>query len=965
MKRSHKQSFFLLFLFLILFSCNSQNSNNSHYSYKSIDNGPFKVKTYALKNGLEIFLVPKKDKPRIETRIIVRAGSNQDPAHARGLAHYLEHLLFNGTDKIGAFNFEKERPLLTKIENLFEKHRKTDNLDKKKEIYAKIDSLSFEASKYSRQSEYSDLMTEMGIGFLNAFTRTDITGYMNSIPSNQLEKWLTLEAERFRNPVFRGFHTELETVYEEMNARTQNGYVLALNKLKENTFNNKHYQAILGTAESLKNPSLLETKKFYDTYYVPNNMAIILSGDFDIENAIQLIETHFGKMAYKALPSEKKSATPLLTSNKKATIFTPEKESISMYYVLEPSNSANAHIAEFVEMLFLNGNVGIVDIGDVNAKTNWFNTSYQHYYKNFSTHFLEGEPIDGISLKELEDIVLKDIDRLKTGEFPEWMLKATANDLNKRFLSMADSNSGIVSIITEAFARGIAIEDVFAKQQKFHNITKQDIMQFTNTYYNHYSIVYKRQGENDFQKLEKPKITAISSENNTKNSAFGKKIKSIGVSPIEPKLVDFNSDLKQITLKNGTIVNVVKNENNDLFNFRLVFDNHTSNELKMSNKYIKRVGTSNYSSEELKTELYKIGADFNLVSNKDNTTLFINGISKNLERTLDLVLESLVNLKEDKRTLNSLIKSELDKIENQKNNRSQLMTRALNLVNYGPEYASKISLTKNDLDKLEAKEILQQVSRLFNRKQEIYFYGSKNSEALFEIFNKKFNNDIVFVNNESVVTKIKNQNNTNNVYLVDYNGKQVDISFTGQLDTFNKNKHGMYILFENYFDQVINEQIRETKGLAYNAYNTIEYPKYNYSNYYHYTSVGTQTDKFEETLSINKNLIENLPIEESTFKTVKKRLETLWGSGRITKNSILYHYERAKNRGLDYDYRAHYIKGISDVTLEDFQKFYEESIKKHNYNLILIGDLNEIDRSKLSKYGKNIELSKETLFGED
>ncbi|WP_417881868.1 M16 family metallopeptidase [Xanthomarina gelatinilytica] len=954
----------ILFSAITLQGCSQNTKTDSKYNYQSIDNGPFSVKTYTLKNGLKVFLVPRDDKPLIQTRIIVKAGSNQEPDDARGLAHYLEHLLFNGTSKIGAFNFEKEAPLLERIESLYEMHRKTSSKTDKLKIYKKIDSLSFEASKYSRQNEYSDLMIEMGITFLNAFTNSHITGYMNGIPSNQLEKWLTLESERFRNPVFRGFHTELETVFEEMNARSENGYQRALAKLQDITFSSDHYKSPIGTVEGLKNPSLTETKKFYNTYYVPNNMAIILVGDFNADEAIGLIEKNFSWMQPKELPKKKKLASPILQTTIKDSIVTPENPSLAMFFVQEAANTEEAVMAEFVEMLFLNGYLGIADIGQTKANTNWFNTRPETHYEEFTTHYFEGEPKD-ISLKELEEIVLNDIERLKTGNFPDWLLEAVANDLNKRFLSIATSNSGIMYILQEAYTTDIPLDDYFLKQEKFHGITKAQVMEFAKKYYKHYSIVYKKQGPNNFKKLSKPSITALSSQNNSKNSAFGKKIKSIESKPILPKLLDFDKDIKTFSINHGTTVNYVENKDNDLFNLRLIFDkpNEDNKELKIASNYLKLAGTNKFDANEFKEELYKIGTEYNLVTNDYGTTLYINGLSKNLEKSITLLKHLLLNLKVDKAVFETIVKAEISKIENQKSNKGQLFNRTLDYVSYGSQNYQKDILTKNDLENLNVEKIVEKVSNLFDYGFDIYFYGAKNKDEITSIFNKINLDKPSQTNIAKNHTKQRKVFLKNNVFLVNTEGKQIDIAFTTNLSKFNKKNDILYVLFNDYLSTMVNERIRETKGLAYSAFSKMAYPNYANELYGHYTKLGTQTDKFSEALKINHDLIENMPIEASVFSTVKSRRQAILDAQRIVNNAALYHYEKSLNRGLNYDYRKHYFEVLSDLTLDDFEEFYKTYIKNSIYNLIIIGDTSQIDKDELSNYGEIIELSKEELFG--
>ena len=185
----------------------------------------------------------------------VRAGSNTDPRNSTGLAHYLEHLLFKGTDRFGTLDYAKEKPLLDKIESLYEKYHATTDPAKRKEIYAQIDKTSGEASNYSIANEYDKMMKSIGGQSTNAHTWYEETVYNEDLPSNATDKFLALQAERFRNPVFRIFHTELEAVYEEKNRGLDNDSWKISEKMNDLLYPTHNYgqQTTIGTIEHLKN----------------------------------------------------------------------------------------------------------------------------------------------------------------------------------------------------------------------------------------------------------------------------------------------------------------------------------------------------------------------------------------------------------------------------------------------------------------------------------------------------------------------------------------------------------------------------------------------------------------------------------------------------------------------------------------------------------------------------------------
>ena len=164
------------------------------YKYTTVPGDLMNTRIYTLDNGLKVYLSVNKEKPRIQTFIAVRTGSKNDPSETTGLAHYLEHLMFKGTKQFGTNNPEAEAPLLDEI-----------------------DSISQVAAQYFIPNEYDKLMAAIGAEGTNAYTSNDVTCYTEDIPSNEIENWAKIQSDRFQNMVIRGFHTELEAVYEEYN----------------------------------------------------------------------------------------------------------------------------------------------------------------------------------------------------------------------------------------------------------------------------------------------------------------------------------------------------------------------------------------------------------------------------------------------------------------------------------------------------------------------------------------------------------------------------------------------------------------------------------------------------------------------------------------------------------------------------------------------------------------------------
>ena len=422
----------LIFLFII-YGIKAQE-----YKYESIPSDPLNARIYTLSNGLKVYLSVYKEEPRIQTFIAVRVGSKNDPKETTGLAHYFEHMMFKGTPNFGSADWAKEEPMIQKIESLFEIYRAETNPDKRKEIYHTIDSVSYEASKLAIPNEYDKLMTAIGSQGTNAGTSNDYTVYMENIPSNQLENWAIIEADRFSHPILRLFHTELETVYEEKNMSLTNDGRKASEMMMKGLFPNHPYgqQTTLGEAEHLKNPSMKNIREFYGKYYVPNNMALVMAGDFDPDAAIKVIDKYFSKLKPSDIPVLKFENEQPITSPKEFEVVGLEAENINIAYRFSGANSSDAIMVDMIGMMLSNGKAGLIDLNINKKQLTLGSRAGNQKLTDYSMLNLSGRNKNGQTLEEVKKLLLDQVDLLKNGQFPDWMLEAAINNLKLREMTM-------------------------------------------------------------------------------------------------------------------------------------------------------------------------------------------------------------------------------------------------------------------------------------------------------------------------------------------------------------------------------------------------------------------------------------------------------------------------------------------------------------------------------------------------
>lgn len=974
----NKKSFVLVQLLLLSFffaaRISSQNTakqlltDANGYSYQSFENDPIDLRLYTLKNGMKVYLAPSQDEPRIRTSIMVKSGSKHDPADATGLAHYLEHLLFKGTDRLGTLDYEKEAPYLQKIEALFEKRRQTSDVEEKNRIYKKIDSLSQAASKYALSKEYNNIMSEMGAWRVNAFTTFDRTGYISNIPANYLEKWLTLEAERFRNPTFRTFHTELETVYEEMNTIIDDGPRYALFQMYETLFSKHQYghQTAIGKIEHLKNPSLTEIKKYFDTYYVPNNMAIMLCGDFDPDEAIQLVVAHFGSMQRQELPKLITPNEPPLNRPAVKHIEAPGTEMLRMGFRFKGHGTDDALMVKLIDMIVMNGRAGIFDLNINKAQKAQQVSTFVDGLKDYSIHVITGFPKEGQSLTELKDLILQEIEHVKTGNFPDWLVEAVINDLKQIYMRTLESNDGKSGLLIESYSFDIPWNEQIAEIEKLNQITKADIMAFAKkNYKNNYAVVYKKTGlESDVKRIEKPGITPIAL-NEEKESAFKQKIDGIKSESVKPRFLHFDQDIEKRQLHNGTTVNIIKNTTNELFTLNLDFDLSQNNDklLDLAVDYLPFAGTGTYTAAEIEEEFYKLGCSFSINTNSFTTSIFLSGLTENFEKALELFDHVLTNIQADEAALETLRNKIFKERSDWKKSKNEIRRWLTNYGLYGSDSPYKNVFSEQELHNIKATELAEKIRTLMNHEHRIFYYGPHASLDLKTILNKKLEKRSKLIPVKKDRRFTNKVYHSNNVCIAEAETKQIDIVLLSNLKPFHPDVIGMVYLFNQYFTDLFFQELREARALAYSAYCGIDIPSSSDRSYQLYAFVGTQSDKYAEAIEAAHNLIYNMPLNASGFENAKKAMMEKISSERIVKFNILNEYDLATKRGLDYDLRKDVYEAIPNISLNDFQKFYESLIKDNPFSLLIVGDKNEIDPEQLKKYGKPQFLSHEEVFG--
>lgn len=948
-----------------------KETTSNGYTYKTVTNDPTKARFYTLKNGLTVILSPTKKDPRIQAYIAIKAGSKTDPATNTGLAHYLEHMLFKGTDKYGTLDWAKEKVELDKIDALYEQFNQSKDSVERKEIYKKIDQTSGVASKYSIANEYDKMMSAMGAQGTNAFTSFEQTVYTDDVPSSSLDKYLAVQAERFRNPILRIFHTELEAVYEEKNRTLDNDGRKVSEALFSNLFKKHNYglQTTIGTVEHLKNPSLIEIRKYFNKYYVPNNMGVIMSGDFNPDEVIAKIDKAFGYMQPKAIEKYTFEPEAPITAPITVEIVGPDAESFAIGYRLPGNKDKDALLANLVGQVLTNGKAGLLDLNLVKKQKMLRASAFNYSLIDYSVLYLSAAPTTGQTLEEAKALVLAEIENLKKGNFDDDLIPSIINNIKKNEIYETEKYSDRASNLMSNFTSELDWRDQVAYVNDLSKLKKEDIVAFANKYFGeNYVVIYKRKGENKNKvKIEKPQITPVET-NADKQSDFLKQVNAIPSIASTPVFLDYNKDIQKSKIEKAEVL-YVQNKDNSIFRLKYRYKIGTLNDLKqaLASQYIQFLGTDTMTAEQISKAFYKIACSFNISTGEEYTTVSIEGLQENFEKAVQLYENIMANVKADETALKALKARIAKSRKDLKANKNAILQGLSSYAMNGPKNKFNNILTNEELESLRSDDLMERLKNLNNYEQTIIYYGPETLKNIVQ----KLNTLHKVPNNFAIAPKAKVFQPTvqtqNQVLFTNYDMVQAETRWIRNTETYNPEKATLINVYNNYFGggmgSIVFQTIRESKALAYSTYGFYVEPQKKEDKYYILNYVGSQADKFKEATTAMNELLNKLPELAGNLDLAKGQVKKDIQTERITQDNIIFNYLSAKQLGLHEDPRKKMFATVDKIQMDDIRTFHNSYLANKPFTYAIVASESKIDMNEMKKLGEIKKVSLEEIFG--
>jgi len=930
------------------------------------------IRQFTLPNGLTVILDEQHDQPEVFGLIAVKTGGKNDPADATGMAHYQEHMLFKGTTTLGTIDWGKEKPHIDRIFQLYDSLGQTKDPEKRALIQKAINEESVEANKYAIPNEMNNLLNEMGSTLINAGTGPDNTLYYNKFPASQVERWLDLYAHRFMEPVFRGFQAELEVVYEEKNLYNDQFQTRLLEEFQKHFFKNHPYgqQTLIGSIEDLKNPSLTKMYEFFKTYYVPNNMALILSGDFNSEEIIPIIEDKFGKWQPRELPEPRKwDELPFNGREFHEANLTPIKLALLGYRTPSVTDPRKPLLDVTTRLLNNSYSTGLLDRLSIDGKLLAAQAMMMPYYDHGALFLIVVPKVVGQKLEDAETLVLNEIEKIKKGEFDDDLLESIKLEIYRNTCIQLENIQNRALTLSEAFTQGKSIDEVLAYPEKVKSITKADVVAIANEIFGpNYLAFYSKMGFPKKEKIAKPDFKPLLSNTNAR-STYAQHFDSIPVRIPNFRFIDFDKDLKVVELAGGHRLQCVENPKNDIFTLNIEFKvGKTSLPLLgYASQGMALAGAGDYNVNQLKMEFAKLGSSYSIWASETKTLINISGVESNLEPTLKLVGKLLSYPKLEQSKIKTIVANEKASRKMERSEPDNVANALVEYSLYGQESDYLNRLTMSQLKKLKAEELIDAFKQATGYLATINYCGNTNTDKVSEVISnylplasspkidskpldkpaKQYaENTILFVN------KPKARQSKMYVFI---NGEPFEITDAAHIDAFND-------YFGGGFSGLMLQEIREYRSLAYSAGGSFRYPleKGKPTNFLGY--IGTQSDKTLIAMETLDTLIRQMPAKPERIEMIKSHLELSAQTNRPNFRNIASTVEVWKNRGFHVDPLIIKLPIYRGLTWENIDEFYKDRMKNNPVVYMIVGDEKNIDMKSLAKYGKLVKISEKTLF---
>ncbi len=925
---------------------------------------PMGVTIVRLPNGLTVYLSPNKGQPRVSAWIATRAGSKNDPADSTGMAHYLEHMMFKGTPKLGTLDYAKEAPHLEKIRALYEARFKTADPAARAKIDKEIDAEDIAAAAFEVPNEIDKFYRTIGGQGLNAFTSNEETVFHVDIPANRLEAWATVESERFQHPVFRLFPTELEAVYEEKNRSLDNDGSILGEEISKDLYPSHPYGIpVLGTVAHLKNPSLTKMYQFHDTWYVPNNMTIALAGDFDRAQALELIKKYFGAWAPRALPALPKWPLPKPAGVERREVKYESEEQVVISWPTVPKSDPDADALTIMDMVMDNAAAGLMNLRLNQALKVKSSGSYPEMLDDAGSWHVWATPKKGQTLEEAEALLTQTVESLKNGEFDDDDLAAivTAFEISqKRSLESNESRAGAM---VESFVSLEPWDRAVGRLDRLRRVTKDDVVRVARKYLgDDRLVVYRRNAKPEIPRIDKPNFTKLDIDP-TRRSDFLKSVLEIPAVPIEPRWLVSGRDYQVVPVSGGRLY-ASKNPHNDLFSLTVREERGRKRErtLCAALELLDLSGAGPYSADEFKKKMFALGTSVSVSCGEDESSVSISGVDRNFWPSLELLAERFDWPNVSSGTLARMIDVDLGARADEKLDPESVVSALGEVAERGRESAVLARMSNDELKNLDETRLKALIRDWPSWQRRVGYAGPRSAAEVAKLL--EYGRAFKAPPARAPLRYLKPAKTR--LLFTHRAMAQAQVGFFAADEVYDPAKTVDYEFYSDYMgggmSSVIFQEVREARALAYSAGGGHSTGARKGDETQAWAYLGCQADKTPEAVGLMLSLFREFPSSQKRFEETAKAVEEGYRTNVIEYDDVPGSLMGWEDEGLpNGDPRPQNFARALKYTLPEVEAFAKK-ISAKPMTVWILGDRDHVGTDRLKAIGDFEEKPLDSLF---
>ena len=933
------------------------------------------VKEYKLKNGLTVWLNEDHSQPKVFGAVVVKAGAKDCPD--TGIAHYFEHMMFKGTDKIGTVDYDAEKTLLDSIALKYDKLAATEDEAVRSQIQKEINELSIRSSDYVIPNEFNRLISKYGGSGLNAATSYDATIYFNTFSPQYMSQWAEINSERLLNPVFRLFQSELETVYEEKNMYGDFIGGPVMDRLLARYFAPHPYAyPIIGSTKNLKNPRLTEMRKFFEEYYVASNMGLILSGDFDTEAVLPILEKTFSRIRPGEAPKHDIVPLPPFKGKEKMKIKFPVPlvKAMGMGFRGVPANHEDqVALAVAVNMLNNANGTGFLDKLMVDRK---IMASMAMNESMNEAGILAVAVIPKLMFQTYggaEKLVWKEINRVKEGDFSDEIFNSLKQEQRRQYASNLENIDSRARIMMSLYSQGKSWEDYLQEVSGIDALTKEDVVRVARKYFSeNYLCVTKTTGKYPKDNLTKPDFSPIVPKNSEASSEYAKQLEQLPVQEVKPRFIDFQKDVETVSLTPLATLYATANPVTDIFTLNLVYQVGTLEQPKLMHlaNYLQFLGTDSLSFHEFRTRLQVLGSTISFDATDKQFFMRITGFDKHFKETVQLAGDFIRHVKADDKQIRQVINdakvTEKAFFESSDNIANALLEK----VKYGEQSRFLTKLSLSEVKKLKGKELLDAFVQVRQTECDLLYCGTLPVAQVREEIEASLPLKEITVSVNAPYHRDAKKYDKPTVYFMDMPTASQSIVYgyaKGEVTDDAWSRHAAR-LFSVYFggdmSSLMFQEIREFRSLAYRVSGRYILPPHKLEGKAgeFVTMLSTQSDKTLDALGIMNSLIHEMPEKEERISTVKQSIVNQVNNDFPSFREVPEKVAGFRRNGFDCDPSEALLSGISDMDMKDIIRFYRHNVRLKPVVYVIVGNSRRIDMKQLETYGNVLRLRKKDIY---